>query len=333
MTKYLNYPPVYSQWCVMNRDMNVMGIGLLVSAAMIWGGMFQVAKFVLVHVDAVTTTAIRYGFGALILLGILALVEGRTALRFEGRTWRLLSYGTVGFAGFNILAYIGLAYSRPEHAAVIMALMPMISVLMNWWRNGHKPSAFTLYSVAVAFLGVFLVVTNGHPEQAFHNGAVVGDLLLLIAATCWVIYTLGASDFKGWSPLRYTTLSCAMGTVSILVITGVLAAIGTIHLPSATVIWGLGWEFCYLVLLGAVVAVLSWNTGIKAVGPVNGVLFINLVPVTAFLIGIAQGHDFGIYEVLGALLVISSLVANNFYMRRQLIPTNVSTDATAYEEN
>jgi drug/metabolite transporter (DMT)-like permease len=306
----------------MNPSIRVMSWCMLLAAPVIWGGMFPVAKVVLPSVDPFTITAIRYGVGALVFLALLAMLEGRPAVRFEGRAARLFAYGTVGFAGFNMLAYSGLAHTRAEHAAVIMAMMPMITVLVSWLRNGQRPAVFTLLTVAVAFLGVFLVVTNGDPERALRHGQVSGDLLLLTAAVCWVVYTLGGTDFPTWSPLRYTALSCALGTLSILVITGGLAVHGTIHLPSLSVVAGFGWEFVYLVLLGAVVAVLSWNAGIRAVGAVNGVLFINLVPVTAFLIGVAQGHDFGRDELLGAALVIGALVANNLYARRQAAPAS-----------
>lgn len=301
----------------MNKANNVMAWGLLVAAATIWGGMFAVAKAVLPSVDPFTITAIRYGLGAPIFLVILAALEGRAALHAEGRAWRLWAYGTVGFAGFNMLAYSGLAHSQPEHAAIILAMMPMMTVLIRWLRNGQRPAVFTLLSVGVAFLGVFLVVTNGHPEQALRNGEVTGDLLLLIASVCWVVYTLGSGDFPSWSALRYTALSCGLGTLSILVITGGLVMFGDIRLPSLSTLAGFGWEFVYLVLLGAVVAVLSWNAGIRSVGAVNGVLFINLVPVTAFVIGVVQGHEFGRDELLGALLVVGALIANNLYSRRQ----------------
>lgn len=316
----------------MRRPGYVIGWSLLVLAPVIWGGMFPVAKAVLPSVDPFTTTAIRYGLGALLFLAILFTLEGRASLKFEGHAWRLLVYGTVGFAGFNMLAYSGLAHTQPEHASVIMATMPMITVLVSWVRTRKRPAGFTLLTVAVAFLGVFLVVTNGNPERALQNGEMSGDLLLLTAAVCWVVYTFGASAFPSWSALRFTALSCVLGTVSILTITATLAWLGDIQLPSLSVVTGLGWEFAYLVVLGAVVAVLSWNTGIRIVGPINGVLFINLVPVTAFLIGVIQGDDFSIDEITGALLVIGALVANNLYSRRQSVIKPL-LDTPAYEES
>lgn len=302
----------------MNQTSNGLAWGMLLLAAMIWGGMFEVARLILPTVDPFTITAIRYGVGALIFLVVLLAVEGRSAIRTDGRGGRLFLYGTIGFAGFNMLAYSGLAHSRPEHAAVIMAMMPMITVLVNWLRSGQHPAVFTLFSVLVAFVGVFMVVTNGHPEQALRSGEVKGDVLLLIAALCWVIYTLGSNDFPSWSPLRYTVISCALGTVSILVITTALMIHGDIHLPAISTLRNLFWEFAYVVLLGAVVAVLSWNSGVRRLGAVNAVLFINLVPVTAFIIGVTLGHAFGAGELIGTMLVIGALIANNLYIRRHI---------------
>jgi drug/metabolite transporter (DMT)-like permease len=77
-------------------------------------------------------------------------------------------------------------------------------------------------------------------------------------------------------------------------------------------------ELAYLVVIAAVLAVFSWNVGIRAVGPVNGVLFINLVPITAFAIGLAQGHVFGPAELTGAALTITALVVNNLHIRGAL---------------
>ena len=151
-------------------------------------------------------------------------------------------------------------------------------------------------------------------------------MLLLIAALCWVIYTLGAADFPSWSALRYTAMSSILGTVSIFVITAGLALNGNIHLPTLSVITSFGWEFFYLVILGAVVAVLSWNAGIRIIGPLNGVLFINLVPITAFVIGVLQGHLFTQDELIGAMLVVLALIANNLYSRRRIEPKPISLD-------
>ena len=60
----------------------------------------------------------------------------------------------------------------------------------------------------------------------------------------------------------------------------------------------------------------------------NGVLFINFVPVTVFAIRIAQGHHFQPIEFVGAALVIGALIANNVVVRRATAPAQHGAKGT-----
>lgn len=314
----------------MSQHRMLLGILFLLAATMSWGGMFPVAKPALELIDAYWLTSIRYVPSGLVFLLLLALVEGTAALRFDGHGATLFALGTLGFAGFNLLAFTGLAHSRPEHAAVIMATMPMLTMLANWLFKGLKPQTFTLMTIVIAFIGVFLVITGGDPRSAFGGGAAGWDLLILVGGCCWVTYTLGAQRFPSWSPLRYTALTSALGSVSIALITLGMTWTGLLQLPSVEDLVTLRWILAYVIILGALVAVLSWNSGIRMLGAVNGVLFFNVIPITAFTIGVLQGQPLHAVEVLGAMLVIGGLVANNLYQRRSLAraaqaPSNTET--------
>src|SRR5438105_2565570 len=96
------------------------------TAALAFGTMFPVAASALHHVDAFHLTAIRYGLATVAFLALLWFVEGRAALVVPGRrrALELWALGSAGFAGFNLLAYMGLGSSSPQHAAVFVALMP-----------------------------------------------------------------------------------------------------------------------------------------------------------------------------------------------------------------
>lgn len=70
------------------------------------------------------------------------------------------------------------------------------------------------------------------------------------------------------------------------------------------------------------IAVLSRNAVIRGLGGVNSMLYINVVLVAAFVIGVTQGYDVSWVMLLGALLVIGALVANNLYSRRLSAPAS-----------
>src|SRR3954465_2306722 len=101
------------------------------TAALAFGTMFPVAASALHHIDAFHLTAIRYGLATLAFLALVWALEGRQALSPGRRGLELWALGTAGFAGFNLLAYLGLGSSTAHHASVFVALMPILTVAGN----------------------------------------------------------------------------------------------------------------------------------------------------------------------------------------------------------
>jgi drug/metabolite transporter (DMT)-like permease len=296
------------------------GGAMLAGTALVWGGMFAVVKPLTGTLDPFTLTLLRYGPTAPIFLLLLLAVEGRGAFRLEGKGLRLWWLGTLGFAGFGILAFLGLRLAQPEHAAVMPATMPLIAVVIGAWRARRWPAGRALAAVALGLAGVVLVVTRGAPAALLAEGAGAGEALVFLGAVGWVLYTLGAASFPGWSGLRYTALSSALGLLSILVLEGAALAIGQAHLPSPASLVQAAPSLAYLVLLTSVLGVLGWNAGMRALGPARGVLFINLVPVTAFGIAVAAGRVPAAAEWAGVALVIAALVLNSLPARAAPAP-------------
>ncbi len=288
------------------------GGAMLAGTAVAWGGMFAVTKPLMGVVDPFTLTLVRYGVTAPVFLALLVLVEGVGALRLEGRGWRLWWLGTLGFAGFGVLAFLGLRVAQPEHAAVIPATMPLIAVAVAAWRARRRPSGRVLLAVALGLAGVVLVVTRGAPLELVRGGAGRGEALVFLGASLWVFYTLGAAAFPGWSGLRYTALSCALGVLSIAALDVLAFAGGWARWPGGVVLAGAWPELGYLIGVASVLGVLGWNAGMRAMGAARGVLFINLVPVTAFAIAVVGGRVPVGAELAGVARVIAALVLNSF---------------------
>jgi drug/metabolite transporter (DMT)-like permease len=288
---------------------------LALVAVLSWGAMFPIAAHAIPHVEPLHLTALRYGLASLVFIVLLWRFEGIRSLRPEGRTLRLWVLGTLGFAGFNLLSYIGLEHTGPRNAALIVPTMPLITALVRWARDGIRPAAVTIGATFVALAGVVLVISHGDLTTLGQGGVGFGSLLVLAGVVGWVLYTLGAADFPQWSALRYTTLSAIPGTISILAITELATLAGWVDAPSIGDVGDVWLELAFIVVMGAVVAVLAWNSAIRTLGPQNGSLFINLVPVTAFAISIGGGYRPGAVELAGAGLTIAALVGGNLLAR------------------
>ena len=292
-----------------------LGYVLAATTGIIWGGQWVVGKSALGHVDAFNLTALRYAAAALLLLVVLAAVEGRRALRLDGRGVRLFLLGTLGFAGFNLLAYAGLNHASPESASLITALSPLLMALVLWARGDGRPARSTLVALAVAIFGVLLVIGHGDPISVFRGALGWGDLLIVGGVASFILYTVGARDVPGFSPLRYTALTASLGWLSIAFAAAIADATGAAHVPSAGDVRGALPQLAYITILGAVVAVTTWNTAASRIGPQNAALFLNLMPVTTFAIEIARGYRAGAAELSGAALTVLALVGGNLASR------------------
>ena len=292
------------------------GVAAILVAVLIWGAQFPIAKDTFATVDVFHVTAIRYGVGTLLLVPLLLWREGHSAFFLYGRFWPVMLLGFVGMCGSPMLVFLGISLSRPENAVIIVALQPSMTALADWVVRGRRPSNFTLFCVAVAFAGVVAVVTRGNPARVLEEGELIGDLVVILGAVCWIVYTMAAESFRGWSALRYTTLTIIPGTLGSIAITAALVAAGKASVPSAAALASVGWEMTYLTLGGIVISMVCWNAGTQRIGALNSMLLVNLMPVVTFGVRFAQGARFHAVELAGAALVIGALIANNFYLRR-----------------
>jgi drug/metabolite transporter (DMT)-like permease len=305
------------------RNTTALGAAFGTAAGLAWGAQFVVGKSALATVDSFPLTTVRYGVASVLLLALLAAVEGRSALRLGGRGLRLLWLGTIGFAGFNLLAYTGLEHAKPQSAALIVALGPLLTALVLWQRTRIRPSARTFALLGVALAGVALVISGGRPSSLVHGALGWGDVLVLGGVLSFVVYGLGAASVPELSPLRYTALTAALGWPAILLATVVATATGVSHRPSVHAVWSVTPQLAYLIVPGVIVAVVAWNAAIGILGPQNASLFGNLVPITTFVIEAIRGYRPGALELTGAALTIGALVANNLLARRRSRPAVV----------
>ncbi|WP_156924535.1 DMT family transporter [Derxia gummosa] len=300
---------------------HALGVIACLVATLSWGGMFPVMADAMRHVDPYTLTTLRYSLAGLVFAALLWWREGRAAFRLRGERWRLAwALGSAGFTGFGFLVFCGqrmLGAAGVLNASIMMATMPLMSLLVAWALWKRRPPLVSVGFVALAFAGVLLVVTRGEPARLLAaDGPWLANPLLLAGALCWVGYTLGATAFAGWSPLRYTALTTLLGTTTLIAAELLLIATGAIARPRLAALGETLPHLGYVTLLGGVVAVLAWNTGLAVISPLNGVLFINLVPVTAFTVSTLMGVPPAPAQVAGAALTMAALVANNLAQRR-----------------
>ena len=297
--------PASKEW----RDHHRGTLYMLLVVA-IWGGFLPAGKSALEMVDPYWLTAMRFGTAALVFIGLLWLQEGRVTLRSEGHLWKIALFGACGFAGFGLCVFEGLKLTRPEISAMILALTPIQVALFQWWRTRRRPDNFTLAAIALALTGELLVITAGDVTRLV-GGDALGNGLVFLASLFWTAYALGGQQFPGWSPVRYTALSCSLGCFAILAALGIASLAGHSQPPRMDQLIAVWPQLSFIILCVSIFGMLFWNMGVAKLGPLNAGLFANFAPVITYLIALAQGRRPATIELAGAAIVLIALIANN----------------------
>lgn len=298
------------------------GVLLCVVATMLMGGMFPIMTDALLHIDPFTFTSLRYLIAGICFVVLLLLREGRNAFRADGESL-LLAWlvGSIGFCGFGSFVFLGQQEAGPQgalSASIMMATQPMMGLLVNALVRRTAPAPLSFLFVALSFFGVSLVVTGGDVVAALHAPRhYAANAFILLGALCWVIYTFSVGYFKRWSPLKYTTLTTWLGLTTIIAVNLLLIATHTIEAPSLDAIWAITPHLIYMGPMAGFLTVLLWISGNRVLGPMNGVLFMDIVPITAFVISALTGVVANHAQTAGMVTTAAALILNNLYLRRR----------------
>lgn len=252
----------------------------------------------------VVTTELLPAGRPLLAATLRALPAGLALLVIGGRLptgswwWRTAVLGTLNFAAFFSLLFTA-AYRLPGGvAATVGAVQPLVVTLLAVVVVHERAAPARLAVAAVGAIGVACLVLDGSARlDAVGVAAALGGAVSMATGSL-LVQRWGrpapALTFAGWQ----------------------LAAGGVLLVPIALLTEGLPAEvtaanvagFTYLATLGGAVAYILWFRGIAVLGA-RRVTFLSLLsPVVATMIGVARGEAFGPWHVVGALLVVGSVV-------------------------
>ncbi|VVE34494.1 transporter [Pandoraea horticolens] len=308
------------------------GVVLCFVATMLMGVMFPVMTDALTHVDPFTFTSLRYLIAGIAFAMLLRHREGASAFRADGQSlWLAWLMGSIGFCGFGSFVFLGQQLAGPEgalNASIMMATQPMMGLLVNALVRRTAPPLFSLVFVVISFLGVSLVITRGDILTALHEPQhYAASALIVIGALCWVIYTFSSAYFTRWSALKYTTMTTWLGLTTIFGVNVMLIAAHAIPAPTISTLREIVPHLAYMGPIAGFLAILFWISGNRILGPMNGVLFMDVVPITAFVASALIGVVPNSAQVVGASLTAAALLLNNVYLRQRAVRATTSTTA------
>ena len=271
-------------------------------------------------IPPLTLALLRFGQGSLVLFLALAAVR-RDLLRVDRRDLtRLALLGLLFFAIFPVTFNVGLRYIEASRAALLLATMPLWTLVLARLVARERLSARQVAGVLTSIGGVVIVMADRGGATRGASGSATGDALLLATALCGAIYNVLAKRMLGrYSGITLTFYAMVFGTLFLA------PALIAERAPSVRTLTGETVAMVvFLGVFGGAVGFSLWTSALRRLSPTQVAVYINLNPLAATLLAATMLRErlSGSF-VLGFVAVAAGVMIVNWTRRDAVGPIQV----------
>lgn len=193
--------------------------GALILVSTIYGFFYVVVKLLLREIGEQELIFYRLILTAL-FAGVIEICFIKTRFQSKYDIFHLVVLGLLGVLVVQALVISGIHRTTTFHSSVIMALIPIITLLMSVAKGYEPLSKKKLLGSLLAFSGVALLITLKVGNAPLPEGFLIGDILVLANATAFSYFLIGMrpliQKYNAFSCMAYTYLISAIAALVIL---------------------------------------------------------------------------------------------------------------------
>ncbi|WP_374928138.1 DMT family transporter [Kytococcus sedentarius] len=281
----------------------------LMGATLFWAGNYVVGAAAVETIDPISLVWLRWVIAVVPLLALAHWLE-RPDWRALLRAWPwIVGLSLLGMLAYTWLLYVALEHTPPFNASLINAFNPALIALMAVLVLGDRLTGRKVLGVAVALVGVLIVISDGDLPAVLQTGVGTGELFMVGAVCVWTAYTIAGRIAPKLPPVSSTALQAVVAVVLMAPVT--LAAGGPTMPPTSGALWAL----LFIAVFPSVLAYLLWNRALEVIPASSAGVFMNLVTVYVAAFTLFTGGVVSLPEVLGGALVIAGVVLTNAQRR------------------
>jgi drug/metabolite transporter (DMT)-like permease len=271
-------------------------------AVLIWSGNMTINQLTVGTIAPSSIAFLRWVLALLVLTPFVlpAALKHRVAIR---RQWYKLAFlGLLGMAMWQGLAYVAAETTSATNMGILAAMVPLLTVLLSALILREAPSLGGTLGGWVAFVGVTVLLGQGDPLSLLTLDVAIGDLLMVMAATCYALYGV---MLKRWPldmpPWVILYLQAVFATLFLLP--------GYLLGPMTPIDGQNVWLILYAGIPASIITTFLWMRAIRQIGASQASIFINLMPLFSALIAMAfLGERIALYHLLGGALVLAGVI-------------------------
>jgi len=253
--------------------------------ALAWSGSWITGKLAVASAPPLEVSTARFIIASVVLVAITLATRASLG---RGRLWPVVLAGLFGYCAYNASVFVGLTMAPASDGALIVpTLIPVLTALAASFI-GERLTAAKLGGFALASIGAALVIAAGQTSGEISSRRLVGDLLMLLGAGCWAIYTvLGTIALRTRSPIAIVTIAAPIGALCLI-------PLGFFENGYADVA---GWNVTvwlnvlYLALVGSVASFILFYWVVRRVGAGVAAMTSYLVPILTLAMAVVLLGD------------------------------------------
>jgi len=211
-----------------------LGFALALTTAMLWGLLPIALTVALTELDAWTITWCRFA-GALIAVGIwlTARRELPIAKLRDRKIWRWLIPGSLGLTFNYVLYVLGLSYTSPAVAQVVMQIAPLLLLALGMIFFRERFSRLQWFGFTMLVAGLAIFFNRRLPEMLKPGqGWAFGVLLLVVSSVSWATYGLSQKQLSRHLTSAQILFLVYAGATLILLPTASFGLLFKLHRPA-----------------------------------------------------------------------------------------------------
>jgi len=272
-------------------------------AVVVWGASFIATKIALQEVAPMTIIWLRFGIGV-VILGLFGITRKELSMVSLREFGYLAGLGFVGITFHQWLQANGLVTAQATTTAWIVSTTPIFIALLGWVFLKEKLGGIAIGGIALATLGVLLVVSKGDLNTVWRGGfGTYGDVLVLISAPNWAVFSILSR--RGLKTFSATNMMFHVMTLGWL-FTGLLVWAGD-ELSYMHTVSPQGWtSIAFLGIFCSGLAYIFWYDALKAIPASRVGVLLYLEPLVAVSVAAALLHEVVTIPVLlgGAAILL-----------------------------
>ncbi len=270
-----------------------------------WGLSFVSSKTILnTGVPPMTMVCIRFVIATVILNLTARKIDPAARLRKKD-VFPLMASGLFGVTIYFFFESRGIKLTSASHASLIIAIIPVVTVVAEALLFRTRVSWLTRIGVALSVAGVALVVRR--PGGGTGPVSFAGDLFMLGACISWVVYILLSRNLhKRLSEIAITAYQSLFGTLFLIP----LALLEHGQWVPITLTAGL--NLAYLAVFCSAFSNFLYVFALSRLGPIAVSPYVNLIPVVGVLGGVALlGETIQWSQIAGGAVILAGVLMVN----------------------